>query len=46
MAVMTSDTCPTGTDRAFEAVRSLPNKPDIVLNLQGDAPLTPPQFYT
>lgn len=38
--VMTAVNCSTGTDRVFEAVNSLERAPDIVLNLQGDAPLT------
>ncbi len=42
--VMTSVKCPTGTDRAEEAVRQLDFQPDFVVNLQGDAPLTPPDF--
>lgn len=42
--VMTDPNCPTGTDRAAEAVRQLGDRPDFVLNMQGDAPLTPPDF--
>jgi len=42
--VMTSVKCRTGTDRAEEAVRQLDFLPDFVVNLQGDAPLTPPDF--
>jgi 3-deoxy-manno-octulosonate cytidylyltransferase (CMP-KDO synthetase) len=44
--VMTPVECPTGTDRAEAAVRQLKEAPDFVLNLQGDAPLTPPDFIT
>lgn len=43
-AVMTPVECPTGTDRAYLAVQAAGLKPDVVLNLQGDAPLTPPHF--
>lgn len=43
-AVLTPDNCQTGTDRAFAALEQAGVKPDIVLNLQGDAPLTPPHF--
>ena len=43
---MTSATCPTGTDRAHEAVQKLGQTYDFVVNLQGDAPLTPPDFIT
>ncbi|MDD3029071.1 MAG: 3-deoxy-manno-octulosonate cytidylyltransferase [Alphaproteobacteria bacterium] len=42
--IMTPVSCPTGTDRAQAAVASLETKPDFILNLQGDAPLTPPDF--
>jgi len=43
-SVMTPVSCPTGTDRAQAAVAQLKIQPDFVLNLQGDAPLTPPDF--
>lgn len=43
-SVMTPVSCPTGTDRAQAAVAQLKKKPDFILNLQGDAPLTPPDF--
>lgn len=42
--VITSDDCKTGTDRVAETVANLDYKPDFILNLQGDAPLTPPWF--
>lgn len=42
--VMTSKECETGSDRALNACAQLSEIPDIVINLQGDAPLTPPQF--
>ncbi len=42
--VMTSAECPTGTDRVADAVQQLDFEPDFVLNLQGDAPFTPPDF--
>lgn len=41
-AIMTSEKCKTGTDRVFEAVQAMKIKPDAVINLQGDAVLTPP----
>ena len=44
--VMTPDSCPTGTDRAHAAIQAAGITPEIVLNLQGDAPLTPPHFIT
>lgn len=42
--VLTDENCPTGSDRVFEAAKSLPAPPSFVLNLQGDAPLTPSHF--
>lgn len=39
--LMTSSKCRNGTERCAEAVALLPSKPRIVVNLQGDAPLTP-----
>jgi|TARA_B100001971_G_C18174345_1_gene529048 3-deoxy-manno-octulosonate cytidylyltransferase (CMP-KDO synthetase) len=45
-AVMTPDTCKTGTDRAAAAIDAAGLTPDVVLNLQGDAPLTPPHFIS
>lgn len=42
--VMTSDACQNGTERVFEAVNNLKIKPDVIINLQGDAPLTPPEM--
>lgn len=42
--LMTSETCRNGTERCAEAVALLPEVPDIVVNLQGDAPLTPPHY--
>ena len=38
--VMTSESCETGTDRVMEAALTLTEKPDFILNLQGDAPFT------
>ncbi|MEX0276440.1 MAG: 3-deoxy-manno-octulosonate cytidylyltransferase [Ruegeria sp.] len=42
--VMTSDTCRNGTERCAEAHAALGGGHDIVVNLQGDAPLTPHWF--
>lgn len=42
--VLTSESCKTGTDRVCEATKNLDYKPDYIINLQGDAPLTPPWF--
>lgn len=43
-SVMTPLESPTGTDRVAAAVRQMKHKPDFILNMQGDAPLTPPDF--
>jgi len=42
--VMTSQACKNGTERCAEAHDALGQTFDIVVNLQGDAPLTPPWF--
>lgn len=42
--VMTSDTCENGTERCAEALTALGEEYEIIVNLQGDAPLTPPWF--
>ncbi len=42
--VMTADTWVNGTERVAEAHAVLGGGYDIVVNLQGDAPLTPPWF--
>lgn len=44
--LMTPEDCKTGSDRALAACSSLESPPEIVVNLQGDAPLTPPHFVT
>jgi len=44
--LMTSDNCANGTERVAESLQNLENLPDIVINLQGDAPLTPPWFLS
>ncbi|AUH32711.1 3-deoxy-manno-octulosonate cytidylyltransferase [Paracoccus tegillarcae] len=41
---MTSATCRNGTERVAEAVANLGLTSEIVVNLQGDAPLTPAWF--
>lgn len=47
-AIITPADCPTGSDRVLAAVNQLPQEqqPTFVINLQGDAPLTPPHFIT
>jgi 3-deoxy-manno-octulosonate cytidylyltransferase (CMP-KDO synthetase) len=44
--VMTPDSCPTGSDRVLAAIDALSLEPEIVINLQGDAPFTPPHFIS
>ena len=39
--LMTSVDCKTGSDRVLDAAVKLTETPDVVLNLQGDAPLMP-----
>jgi 3-deoxy-manno-octulosonate cytidylyltransferase (CMP-KDO synthetase) len=41
--IMTSPECRNGTERCAEALASL-HQPDLVINFQGDALLTPPGF--
>ena len=42
--VMTSSDCENGTARCAEALRNMGRDFDLVINFQGDAPLTPPWF--
>ncbi len=42
--VMTSEDCANGTERCADALSRLSEPYDIVVNLQGDAPLTPHWF--
>ncbi|MEA3058454.1 MAG: 3-deoxy-manno-octulosonate cytidylyltransferase synthetase, partial [Sphingomonadales bacterium] len=41
--IMTSPECRNGTERCAEALASL-HEPDLLINFQGDALLTPPAF--
>ncbi|MDO6413689.1 3-deoxy-manno-octulosonate cytidylyltransferase [Sphingomonas sp. BIUV-7] len=43
---MTPEECANGTERCAAALPALPDDIDIFVNLQGDAPLTPPHFLT
>ncbi len=43
-AVMTPAECANGTERCAAALRSLPQTPEVDVNLQGDALLTPPSI--
>jgi 3-deoxy-manno-octulosonate cytidylyltransferase (CMP-KDO synthetase) len=40
--VLTSPECPSGTDRCAEVLSGLSEKPEIVLNIQGDEPFIQP----
>jgi 3-deoxy-manno-octulosonate cytidylyltransferase (CMP-KDO synthetase) len=44
--IMTSDQCPTGSDRVLEAVRNKGEAFDTIISLQGDAPFTPVSAIT
>jgi 3-deoxy-manno-octulosonate cytidylyltransferase (CMP-KDO synthetase) len=41
---MTSPDCRNGTERCAEVAAGMAAQPDLIVNLQGDAPLTPPSF--
>ena len=45
-ALMTSEGCSNGTERCAEALDQLDADVDVVVNFQGDALLTPPDFVT
>jgi 3-deoxy-manno-octulosonate cytidylyltransferase (CMP-KDO synthetase) len=42
--IMTSSDCKNGTERCADAIKNLEQEYEIVVNLQGDAPLTPSWF--
>ena len=42
--LMTSPEARNGTERCAEGLAQLDTEPEVVVNLQGDAPLTPPWF--
>lgn len=44
--MMTSTSCRNGTERCAEVARRLDGDWDVIVNLQGDAPLTPPWFVS
>ncbi|MCB1531666.1 MAG: 3-deoxy-manno-octulosonate cytidylyltransferase [Alphaproteobacteria bacterium] len=41
-SVLTDPRCATGSDRALASLKGIKDKPDFILNLQGDAPFTEP----
>jgi len=43
---MTSSSCRNGTERCAEALDRIDSEADLIVNLQGDALLTPPHFVT
>ena len=44
--LMTPESCRNGTERCAAAVELMPDAPEIVVNLQGDAPLTPAHYVS
>ena len=44
--MMTPETCRNGTERCAVVAQALAGAEDVVVNLQGDAPLTPPWFVS
>jgi 3-deoxy-manno-octulosonate cytidylyltransferase (CMP-KDO synthetase) len=42
--VMTAESCANGTERCADALSKMDGSPEIIVNLQGDAPLTPAWF--
>lgn len=44
MCITTPASCPTGSDRILSALRQLDDWPEFIINLQGDAPFTPPSI--
>ncbi|MEM9724676.1 MAG: 3-deoxy-manno-octulosonate cytidylyltransferase [Pseudomonadota bacterium] len=44
IVAMTPENCRNGSERCWAAVQALPERPNIIVNLQGDSPLTPPDF--
>jgi 3-deoxy-manno-octulosonate cytidylyltransferase (CMP-KDO synthetase) len=44
--VMTAESCANGTERCADAIARLGIDPEVVVNLQGDAPLTPGHVVT
>jgi 3-deoxy-manno-octulosonate cytidylyltransferase (CMP-KDO synthetase) len=44
--LMTPTTCANGTERCAAALDVMDDEPDLVVNLQGDAPLTPAWFVS
>lgn len=41
-AIMTAESCRSGTERCRDAVSQQTERPDFIINLQGDNPLCPP----
>ena len=41
-AIMTAETCRSGTERCWDAVCQQETRPNFIINLQGDNPLCPP----
>jgi 3-deoxy-manno-octulosonate cytidylyltransferase (CMP-KDO synthetase) len=46
VAVMTPSDCANGTERCAAAIDAMCGAPDVIINFQGDAPLTPPAIVS
>ena len=44
LVVFTDKNHPSGTDRCYEVIQKIEEKPDFILNVQGDEPLIPPSY--
>lgn len=43
-AIMTPENCRNGTERCFAALEYFKEKPDVIINQQGDSPISPPHL--
>lgn len=44
--IITSAECPSGSDRVWTAAQQINPRPAFIINLQGDAPMTPPSIIS
>lgn len=44
--IMTPPECPSGSDRVWAAAQQINPRPTFIINLQGDAPMTPPSMIS
>lgn len=45
-AIMTSESCRNGSERVYDALQKIDQSVNVIVNLQGDAPITPPWFIS